>query len=339
MRITDRLVSATELNRNSKDVLARATAGARLVVVNNNQPIAAIVPLADLNRLEDLDEKQPSRGDAPTDTPPADAQPAYLRALTAGQGKTVVGQSNSGDALELQVAAHTLVVGATGSGKSGTLSAMLTGFHGDPAVSTRFIVGTGKPAPPQIMHDRDIKLPTPVAAVYVDIGEAGDDVQKFVNVITQSMTLRRRRLRDAQVDSIAQFRAAHPDQKAPDVIVVLDEPGDRPHEDIRKIIDAILDRGAELGFYLWLFAQRGPGHEERFRQRIAHRTDNAATSRALLGSTQARGLQTGECILSVSSVDGDTLAQEFFWVSAPDREPYRLIGLQQDVVDREGEIV
>ncbi|WP_207548693.1 FtsK/SpoIIIE domain-containing protein, partial [Mycobacteroides chelonae] len=129
----------------------------------------------------------------------ATAPPAQLRHLTASPGNTVVGQTNSGDPFELQVAAHTVVVGATGTGKSGTLSAMLAGFHQDPNIPTRFIAGTGKSSTPRIMHTRAMPGPPPIAAAYVDIEKDGPSVKKFVSVIRQSILLRRARLRDAEV--------------------------------------------------------------------------------------------------------------------------------------------
>lgn len=49
---TNSLVSATDLNRNSGQLLARASNGERLVVLNQNRPFAAIVSIKDLNRLE-----------------------------------------------------------------------------------------------------------------------------------------------------------------------------------------------------------------------------------------------------------------------------------------------
>lgn len=334
-------MSATELNRNAKDVLARATAGARLVVVNNNQPIAAIVPLADLNRLEDLDETQTALGESTTDARTASsryagAPPARLLDLTASAGNTVVGQSESGDPLELRAAAHTLVVGATGTGKSVTLSAMLAGFHQDLDVPTRFIIGTGRSAASRIVHARAMSEPPPVSAIYVDIRPDGLNVEKFIKVIRQSMALRRARLQE--VKTIAEFRKTHSDEKDPDYIVVLDEPGIGTHDEIRKLIGDLLQSGSDIGFYLWLFTQSEPGDEGMFTQRIAHRTNTAATSRAVIGTSQARGLQTGECVLATSRNDAGTPGISLFRVAAPDREPYPLIGLDQELVDRVGAV-
>lgn len=338
MRITDRLVPATELNRNSKDVLARATAGARLVVVNNNQPIAAIVPLADLNRLEDLDEKHSlHEGQQPLNSPPP-LPPTRLIDLKASPGHTAVGTTPVGHSLELQVAAHTLVVGTTGSGKSITLSAMLAGFHQSTAIPTVFIVGTSKPTAPQIKHARDVPWPLPVAAVYTDLDNSDVYRQKFLKVVRQSMALRHSQIQDSGVKTISELRTAHPDEHHSDVIIVIDEPGNPIHRDIQSLIGTLLDRGADHGFYLWLFTQSEPGDEHLFTQRIAHRTNTAAASRAVIGSNQARSLQTGEGLLAVTRTDTPTLDLEIFRVAPPDREPYWLTGVEQTVVDRNGTV-
>lgn len=123
---TNSLVSATDLNRNSGQLLARASNGERLVVLNQNRPFAAIVSIEDLNRLEKLDVPDiPSTPQRPTFDP--GFAPKQLANLDAAQGYTGIGQTLDEQTVALKLACHTLVMGAPGSGKSVTLSAAIAG--------------------------------------------------------------------------------------------------------------------------------------------------------------------------------------------------------------------
>jgi len=53
-------VSTVELRENSAAVVSRAALGERLVVTRNKKPIAAIVPIADLQSLEKTSRRGPT---------------------------------------------------------------------------------------------------------------------------------------------------------------------------------------------------------------------------------------------------------------------------------------
>lgn len=327
MRITERLVSATELNRNSSDVLARAAAGARLLVVKDNRPIAAIVPVTDLDRLEDLDEVSRAAGVrwAAHGGAPVEALDGHVAEL----GKTLIGQSEAGELVQLQIAANTLIVGATGAGKSATLSAMLTGAI--PGAPIRFIVGTSKLAPPEMMHSAD----GPLGWVLAGCTDLGGEraAAPFVEAVHAVIDQRRRRFREAQVDTITEYRQAHPDAFAEnaDVIIILDEPGSARSGALGDLIVYLLNHGEDLGVFLWVLTQCEIGRESAFRQRIAHRTNSREISRLVIGSDKAKWLQTGEAFLAIDNQDVDKVDVTRFRVKAPNTTlAYRLGADTQD---------
>ncbi|SLI19293.1 DNA segregation ATPase FtsK/SpoIIIE and related proteins [Mycobacteroides abscessus subsp. abscessus] len=353
MRITDRLVSATELNRNSSEVLARASAGARLLVVKDNRPIAAIVPLDDLDRLEDLDETSSAAdmpGGALIEGEPRRqpvqlgtwmkraARAEELDGVVADHGNTLIGQSASGELVQLQLAANTLIVGATGSGKTATLSAMLSGAV--PAAPIRFLVGTARLTPPQMVHTPSGVLLW-VLAMCVDLGSE-PTAATLTDAVHLVIGQRRNRFRDAGIETIAEYRRAYPDSlhENADVIVILDEPECDRSGALNQLIVDLLRCGPDLGIFLWLLTQRATGRESSFPQRIAHRTTSRDTSRMVVNTDKAKFLQIGEAFLAIDNQDTDKAAVTRFQVVAPNAIPYRLgTNLQDDYESLQAAVV
>ena len=60
----DHLVSATKLNRNPSRFVALAAQGHRQVILQNNAPVAALISMGDLRRLDSLDRQLEMRGHA-----------------------------------------------------------------------------------------------------------------------------------------------------------------------------------------------------------------------------------------------------------------------------------
>ncbi|SHQ49305.1 Antitoxin of toxin-antitoxin stability system [Mycobacteroides abscessus subsp. bolletii] len=311
MGIADRLVSATELNRNSSGVLARAGAGARLVVVKDNRPVAAIVPVEDLDRLED-DGRGPY------------ATPYRLDRLTPDRGKTLIGQMVSGELVKLPIAAHTLIDGENGFGRTATLSALLGGAWLNARL--RLIIGTSKLEPPHMMHT-DGLVTLGVAGICVDI-DAEPNGAIFAGTIDSVIEQRRNRFREAGVATITEYRELYPDSsdKNSDVIVIIEEPTADSASVVGNLIMSLLDNGAELGIYLWLISPHEAAHAS-FTQRITHRIVNYNTAQTAAYSTKAKWLHAGEAVLTTHNQDGSTTDPKRFQIAAPDTRPY-LIGAQ-----------
>ncbi|WP_099025039.1 type II toxin-antitoxin system Phd/YefM family antitoxin [Mycolicibacterium palauense] len=91
------LVSATDLNRNSGQLITRAAAGERLVILNQNKPVAAIVPIDDLQRLVDCDNIPASS--QPVSPGPAGGQSGSARSSSAARAvQTALGGVSVSDA-------------------------------------------------------------------------------------------------------------------------------------------------------------------------------------------------------------------------------------------------
>lgn len=101
------LVSATDLNRNSGQLITRAATGERLVVLNQNRPVAAIVPIDDLQRLVALDDTAALETPSPA---PDGGQISFARSAAAAAAvHAALGGASVSDAYQQQSIALPLV--------------------------------------------------------------------------------------------------------------------------------------------------------------------------------------------------------------------------------------
>ena len=329
---TNSLVSATDLNRNSGQLLARASNGERLVVLNQNRPFAAIVSIEDLNRLEKLDVPDiPSTPQRPTFDP--GFAPKQLANLDAAQGYTGIGQTLDEQTVALKLACHTLVLGAPGSGKSVTLSAAIAGARSADA-PVEFAIATVDLVGPQLVHQLVDRAPS-VVAVANDLTDGDKSLLTFINDVQDQINRRRSLLKEQGVSTIEEYRSRASADQTPmsDLIIIVEGRSRLANHNGRpldRIMSKVLADGAALGIYLWYFDADVPESEgglreksgvlddcaDTFAQRIAHQTD-ASTSRLVVGSDEASLISTaGEGLLRTAGSG----AAVRFRVAAPDAE-------------------
>lgn len=317
------LISATDLNRGSGQILARAAAGDRIVVLSQNRPLAAIVSIADFRRLQELDQASVvTRAEG-------GATPAPL----GSPGTVTVGHSPNGEPLALELSCNTLIAGQTGAGKSVTVSAMLASAVDEERAPVQFCVGVRGEIGPVIVH-RSVGRRRAVSSTFLGYEGHPASARQFRSEVLDERARRQALLRDVGAASIAEVRergaGEHP--PIPDLIVVLDElPQHDGGEDWWSFLSTVMSDGDQLEIYVWLTSQEGAASRSvyargelaaRFGQRIVHRVRDFQVSKALVGvegAALARSLGVGQAV--VRQYDG---APRLVTISGPDRDPEEL---------------
>lgn len=253
---TSDLVSVTELGRGlSRYVNDAATSGRRFVILNSNTPTAALVSIADLERLNALD--------APPSTEPnsleLDVQldrPA-LADLEALPGYSVVGRDANGKTVHWSLTEHMYATGRPGAGLGQCFSAAIAGAVPDPDVPTEFVAATSD-AYVSLRHSR-LHPQIPIA-VELDLRDPSRR-QRFVEKLQAEIDHRRGLMRELRVETITELRQlglAEMAAQVPNLVVVLtDSDGlaqgsdDLAGSDVTPVLAEVLSHGTELGIYLW----------------------------------------------------------------------------------------
>jgi len=304
----DTLISATDLGRTPGQFIARAADGERVVVLNQNKAVAALVSIDDLRRLDHLD-RDPA---GPVDSPPTgDATP-----LTVPAGHATIGHTGDGRPVTVKLTAHTLVAGMPGSGLSTTLSAMLAHAHYG-ATTLEFLLATADPRPPRLVHTPLEKAPQ----VSVFTGDEADS--PFTTRVSDELQRRTELFREAGVANLTEWNATLGAPQLPELVIAVDP---RAWETLSgrfkwELVSRVLADGRWLGISLWSFADATPLHPHRtnpqgaFDQIIAHRVRTSADSRALLSDRSAATLRMPGQAYLLTSADPDKLT--LFTVTAP----------------------
>lgn len=286
---TNALVSATDLNRNSGQLIARAADGERLVVLNQNRPVAAIVPIADLQRLESFD----AAAQATPVAPGTRSESELLRDLVAQPGHTAVGQTSSGETAQLKLACNTWVVGCTGSGLSVALSAFLHGARSTELRPAHFAVATTALGPPVTYHETGRETP-PIVTIATDISDR-DRALSFIGAVQQQLQQRKALLQQWGLASVDEYRRTRPDEASElaDLIVVVERAGGRLPAICDQLVESIICKGHDLAVYCWIFEQSASTHlrfgsarSNKFAQACALRVRTAADARSVVGSDE-----------------------------------------------------
>lgn len=263
------LISASELNRNPSRYVALAMEGQRHVIVRDNVPVAALIGMEDLRRLDAIDAEQVLTPPAARDAPgPEDT------------GITIIGEDDQGVPVALPLDANHLVVGATGAGLSVALSAAIAGAR--PACPTHFVIVT---------REQRVVLQHSVAhadRITVLGGIHKLDVTATFMTDVEVLAGDRSAWLDAYgVDTIADLRNTGAAVTVPDVIFVLD----RPHADVLHAFGDNLHALRQYGIYVWVFDQKlrrpGPYAAEAFDTRTALRVLTPTDSLVLINSRSA----------------------------------------------------
>ncbi|MEX7469072.1 hypothetical protein AB4Z39_05095 [Mycobacterium adipatum] len=258
------ILSASALNRNPARYVAMAEAGRRQIILRDNVPVAGIVSMDDLRRLDDLDNETSAR-------PPLDPT---LPALDT-PNITNFGMSEHRTPLHEAIDLNYLVVGSDGSGKTCGIGAMIAGAR--PAHPTKYlIVTTGMP----FTFAHPIANLDDIAVTYQhrpDDDAAGD-------VIADTISNRRTILEHHGVNTLDQLRAAGHAANIADLVVVVDNAS-------LPTLNDPLGTLRDFGIYLWACQNSphadGPYHPSAFDFRIALRTNTATDSETVINSPDA----------------------------------------------------
>ncbi len=313
------LLSATELNRNPSRYVALAMQGRRQIVLRDNVPVAALIGMDDLRRLDAATAHDESASCA---TSPTDGFTADRDTLSpAPSGYTALGADASSQAINVAVAANHLIVGATGSGRHTALSAAITGAN--PLRPTQFIVLTRHPS---FTVQHAFTSPDTLSVISDCEDEGADDQRQLWAALDAEVDKRRELLTGAEVDTLAELRSAVDDPRLPDIVLVLDDVGTTLAHDRKRN----LSRWARFGIFQWWSFQRfDVGRQLGVRQaeinfdtQIALRMASAAESRHLLGTADA-GVHTpksrpGDAYLKRTVVDAGPPTKFRFAAPQPD---------------------
>lgn len=303
---TSNLVSVTELGRSLSRYVNEAAQGRRFVILNSNTPTAAVVSIADVERLEALESAE--RLAAPAPAPAADVPiyPPIQGSLEQRLGMTALGVDSDGEPVYWTLAEHHLVAGRPGRGSSLLFSAAIADAVPNPTVGTEFVVATAGPHV-SLRHQR-LHPEIPIA-VEVDLLKP-ERRRLFVERLENEVGRRLELLREHQVDTIDELRQLGRKSGAPTVpnlvVIVPDTSGlagigaaDAFSPVPEPILPYILKHGDALGVYLWLGTPHTNSDSQaqallksRISQHVSIRVamgafDSIADSREVLGTGDA----------------------------------------------------
>ncbi|WP_157931556.1 FtsK/SpoIIIE domain-containing protein [Mycobacteroides abscessus] len=288
------MVSVTELGKSLNKRVGEAAEGRRIIVMNNHIPTAALIGMDDMRRLDALQDELAAAAEeaAAGDESDISVSVDELWKTPPPAGTTVAGINAAGDPVYLDLAQHYLLLGDSREALAKMRSAMVWGAN--PAASTTFVLATPE-AGVRLYHTRTADFPFPVAMLFETDLEAGDSVFKLQGNLESELRARRALLRRHRVSSIAEYRAQTSDPY-PDLVVIL-EYADvlLASESLRSTLERYLQRGDELGIYLWLTSRSLPPHlASEFQHRLATRiVDRGRAREALCGPTGAATLPEG----------------------------------------------
>jgi S-DNA-T family DNA segregation ATPase FtsK/SpoIIIE len=233
---------------------------------------------------------------------------------------------------------HGLCIGATGSGKSELLKAVVTSFaHHHSAEELNFVLVDFKGGAAFAGLER---LPH-TAAVITNLSEEAVLVDRMQDALLGEMHRRQETLRAAGLSTATEYNRRHPGEM-PSLFIVVDEFSELLHArpEFAEVFAAVGRLGRSLGLHLLLASQRLEegrlrGLESHLSYRIALRTFSAAESRALIGSTAAHDLPAnpGAAILAEAGGAGQVRFQSAY-VSGPevpaDRRIIRELGVEPE---------
>lgn len=233
---------------------------------------------------------------------------------------------------------HGLCIGATGSGKSELLKAVVTSFaHHHSAGELNFVLVDFKGGAAFAGLER---LPH-TAAVITNLSDEAVLVDRMQDALLGEMHRRQETLRAAGLSTATEYNRRHPGEM-PSLFIVVDEFSELLHArpEFADVFAAVGRLGRSLGLHLLLASQRLEegrlrGLESHLSYRIALRTFSAAESRALIGSTAAHDLPAtpGAAILAEAGGAGQVRFQSAY-VSGPevpaDRRIIRELGVEPE---------
>lgn len=321
---TKALVSATDLNRNSGQLISRAADGERLVILNQNRPVAAIVPICDLHRLEAIDE---AAAEATALVGGAHPTPKEFRDLAARPGYTAIGETSPGEIVELELACNTWVVAKANADLIYLVSAVLNGATGNgPAV--QFAVATTELAAPVNYHHLDPEAaPPPITTLATDVADDEESAGQFVSAVRDQMQKRTTLLKELGLASIEELRRTRPEESAlfADLIVVVRATCSITNPGLSNLVASIVsDKGQALAVYVWIFeaesnVQLAP-YSYQFPQSCAMRMSHAALARRVVGSDAPVRLPRWGQAYITSQEQGSTALQPNILVHLAERD-------------------
>lgn len=279
------MLSATDVSRNTGRFLAQAADGRRLVVMNNHQPVAALIGMADLRRLDDLDT-------ATRASSSAGALPSVvsLGDVTSTVGRIPLGLTASGVTVSVDPLESLLVAGRNASD---VIDILLHGVAVD-GLDVLVVIVAERPA---VLH-RPVGILPRIAAVTTRLDAASAD--RISEQIAGALAERIDLLARHNVNTVDQYRATIGREPFDHLIVIIDGADELfKHEQLRETVTQALRNGADVGVSVWLFGSAPPRFlavADTIGQRVALRTATNAESRAIVGIADAKDLSDGEGI-------------------------------------------
>lgn len=309
------MASATDVGRNTGRYIAQAADGRRVVIMNNHQPVAAIIGMADLRRLDALDIPAVGAG---VPTPP---QKVTLTDLEPRTGWIPVGLTSAGQTAYIDPLKHLLVAGKDASDMIGPL---LAGVAID-GLDAAFVVASDRPV---VIAHPDGPRPR-VVALATGTDDAGGD--RIAEHIAGELDARSRLLRRHKANSIDHYRRFHDGPPIDHLIVVIDSADSLlRHHSLSNVVRESVQRGASLDVSVWLFSETlirdiADVARDTIEQRLALATRTSVESRDVIGNADAVDLLTGQAILWTGT-DTQTGIATFIRDDAVAPEPLETVG-------------
>lgn len=343
----DDLVSASEFGRRPGQYIAAAADGRRWVIVKDNAPIAAVIGVAELQRLERaagedtrprgvhrlhpethspgtwLDALGANDADVTTWSPRA----SWLKHLGSDTLSVPIGTAPDGSPVILNLSEparggtgpHGRVVGQTGSGKSALLEVIVVGLAARYSPGDVQMILAGKSYGswgPDL-----VTLPHVTAAYPLDgMSDDNEWMNDLGARLQREQGEREEALGRAGFRTLDQLRRFDAENAPPNLVVVLDDTlqpaQDRASASLRDAVANLYRKGRSLGIHV-LQGQQVVTPVDISREHdgytIAFRLKNSAESRQAIGSSAAADLPPyGAALLSRWDLDsGDKTLTRF----------------------------